>query len=112
LRSGSARDLRNRVTQRAAETGYFLNRSVGYVALIGRSVRFPWSVGSWSLTADGEQAPAKVAAIVGEIHPDVDPQSLSFVALLTDRDVAEFEEELRERGLLASDRRATAEGSE
>jgi len=84
--------------KRASKTAYFLNRALGYLALIGRNVRLPESGGVWILVADAVRAPWEVAELLGASYPGVDAHQLPFVALLTDFDVEEFEGEMQATG--------------
>jgi hypothetical protein len=84
--------------RRASKTAYFLNRSLGYLALIGRNVRLPESGGVWILVADAVRAPWEVAELLAASYPGIDAQQLPFAALLTDFDVQEFEEEMEASG--------------
>jgi len=79
--------------RRASKTAYFLNRAVGYLALIGRNVRLPDAPGVWIMVADAERAPWEVAELLVATYPGLDANRLPFVALLTDFDVDEFEHE-------------------
>ena len=88
------------MVRRVAKTGYFLNATARRLALIGRDVRFPAAVGAWIPVADAEQPPWRVTEILAATFPDLDAKSLSFIALLTDFQVDDFEEELRAAGLL------------
>jgi len=81
--------------KRASKTAYFLNRALGYLALIGRNVRLPELWGVWVLVADAERAPWEVTELLVATYPGVEANRLPFVALLTDFDVDEFEHELR-----------------
>jgi len=81
--------------RRASKTAYFLNRALGYQALIGRNVRLPEAPGVWIMVADAERAPWEVAELLVATYPGVDATHLPFVALLTDFDVDEFEHEAR-----------------
>jgi hypothetical protein len=81
--------------KRASKTAYFLNRSLGYLALIGRNVRLPELWGVWVLVADAERAPWEVTELLVATYPGIEANRLPFVALLTDFDVDEFEHELR-----------------
>jgi len=84
--------------KRASKTAYFLNRALGYLALIGRNVRLPESGGVWVLVADAVRAPWEVAELLVATYPGVDAHQLPFVALLTDFDVEEFEREMQATG--------------
>jgi len=90
------------VDKRASKTAYFLNRVLGYLALIGRNVRLPESGGVWILVADAVRAPWEVADLLGATYPGIDAQRLPFVALLTDFDVEEFEREMQATGRQAA----------
>jgi hypothetical protein len=85
---------------RASRTGYFLNRALGYLALIANDVRFPTSSGVWLPVADSDRAPWEVAELLAMAFPGEIDEQLPFIALLHDDDVREFEQELHERGLL------------
>lgn len=87
--------------RRASRTAYYLNRKLGYLALIANRVRFPASVGVWVPVADPEREPWKVVELLGLAFPGEIGERFPFIALLTDYDVGNFEDELRERGLLA-----------
>ncbi len=78
--------------KRASKTAYFLNRTIGYLALIGRNVRLPEG-GVWILVADAVHAPWEVADLLAATYPGIEAQNLRFAALLTDFDVEEFERE-------------------
>src|SRR5438132_13419233 len=89
------------MTRRASKTAYYLNRTLGYLALVGRAVRFPGSVGVWIPVADAGRAPWEVIGLLVASYPSLAADELPFVALLTDFDVEEFEQELATReGLL------------
>jgi len=87
--------------KRAFKTAYFLNRALGYLALIGRNVRLPESGGVWILVADAVRAPWEVAELLAATYPGVDAHQLPFTALLTDFDVEEFEREMQASGRAA-----------
>jgi hypothetical protein len=89
--------------RRASRTAYYLNRRLGYLALVATRVRFPDSVGVWVPVADPEREPWKVVELLGLAFPGEIGTRFPFIALLTDHDVEEFENELRGRGLLAAD---------
>ena len=88
------------MVRRVAKTGYFLNATARRLALIGRDVRFPASIGAWIPVADSEQPPWRVTEILAATFPDLDAKGLSFIALLTDVQVDDFEEERAAAGLL------------
>src|SRR6266849_3430231 len=88
----------SRMDKRASKTAYFLNRVLGYLALIGRNVRLPESGGVWILVADAVHAPWEVADLLAASYPGIDAQRLPFIALLTDFDVEEFEREMQASG--------------
>jgi hypothetical protein len=83
--------------RRASKTAYFFNRPVGYLALIAKDVRFPASDGVWFPVADVERTPGEVVRMLAAVYPSARAEQLGFIALLTDGDVADFEEELRHR---------------
>jgi hypothetical protein len=91
------------VERRASRTGYYLNRRLGYLALIANRVRFPASVGVWVPVADPEREPGKVVELLRLAFPGEIDEHFPFIALLTDYDVGNLEDELRGRGLLAVD---------
>jgi len=89
------------MARRASKTAYFLNRTLGYLALVARDVRFPRTVGVWIPVAEAVRAPWEVTALLTATYPSLAADRLSFMALLTDFDVEEFEQELAAReGLL------------
>lgn len=84
---------------RANKTAYFLNQTLGYLALIARRVRFPDMDGSWIFVADAIRAPWEATALLSAAYPRLrDAERLPFVALLTDFDVEEFESEIASSG--------------
>jgi hypothetical protein len=83
------------VERRASKTAYFFNRPLGYLALIGKDVRFPASDGVWFPVADLDRPPADVVRMLAAVYRGTSVGKTPFIALLTDADVAEFEEELR-----------------
>lgn len=83
--------------RRASKTAYFFNRLMGYLALFAKDVRFPASEGVWFPVADVERPPAEVARMLAAVYPNANAAQLPFIALLTDDDVADFEEELQQR---------------
>jgi hypothetical protein len=85
------------VERRASRTAYFFNRPLGYLALIGKDVRFPASDGVWFPVADVERPPADVARMLAAVYPSANSGRMPFIALLTEKDVVDFEEELRSR---------------
>jgi hypothetical protein len=88
--------------KRASKTAYFLNRALGYLALIGKNVRLPDGPGVWILVADAVRAPWEVADLLAATYPGIDAGQLPFTALLTDFDVEEFERELQATGRLTA----------
>jgi hypothetical protein len=72
-----------------------LNRTLGYLALIGRNVIVPRSAGVWVIVGDAVRAPWEVADLVAAAYPGIDVHRLAFIALLTDFEVEEFEAELQ-----------------
>ena len=85
--------------RRASKTAYFFNRLLGYLALIAKDVRFPDSDGVWFPVADVERPPVEVARMLAAVYPMAKAEQLPFIALLTDDDVADFEEELKGRAV-------------
>lgn len=92
----------SKMEKRASKTAYFLNRALGYLALIGRNVRLPESGGVWILVANAVRAPWEVAELLVASYPGIDAHRLPFVALLTDFDVEEFEREMQATGRAAA----------
>jgi hypothetical protein len=88
------------VVRRAPKTCYFLNRTAGYLALIGRRVRIPGSVGFWIPIADGDREPSHVVKMLAANYPDLQVEGMPLIALLSDFDVDAFEKELAARELL------------
>jgi hypothetical protein len=84
----------------AAKTCYFLNRRARYLALIGRDVRLPASIGVWIPIANPDRAPWDTIELLNATYPYLDARGLSFVALPGEGEIDEFEEDLRERNLL------------
>jgi hypothetical protein len=86
--------------KRASKTCYFLNRRARYLALIRRGVRLPASIGVWIPIANPERTARETRELLDATYPQLDAHGLSFVTLLNDFAVAEFENELRRRELL------------
>jgi len=84
----------------AAKTCYFLNRRARYLALIGREARLPAAIGVWIPIANPDRAPWETMELLATTYRYLDARGLSFVALASDFEVEEFEEELRRRDLL------------
>jgi hypothetical protein len=98
--------------RRAPRTCYYLNRKLRYLALIARDVRLPASIGVWIPIANPELAPSETMELIASAHPTVDVRQLSVITLLSAFDVDEFEDDLRQRGLLrASDGAAETDES-
>src|SRR5207248_9113892 len=89
-----------RMIRRASRTCYFLNRRARYLALIRRGVRLPTSIGVWIPIANAERASWEMAELLDASYPQLDARRLSFVRLLSDFEVGEFEKELGRRNLL------------
>jgi hypothetical protein len=87
--------------RRASKAAYYLNRAVGYLALMAQDIPFPASVGIWVPVADAQREPWKVMELLAAAFPGEVNERFPFIALLTDHDVIEFEDELCRRGLLA-----------
>jgi hypothetical protein len=83
------------MAQRARRTAYFLNRTVNRLALIAGGVRFPNTDGLWLLVADAVRAPWETVELLGLSYPEWMKANPRFVALLTDFDVGEFEQEIQ-----------------
>jgi len=83
--------------KRASKTAYFLNRALGYLALIGRNVRLPDGAGVWVLVADAERAPWEVAELLIATYLGGDSNRQPLIALLTEFDVEDIDSELRMR---------------
>jgi hypothetical protein len=83
------------VERRASKTAYFFNRLLGYLALIGKDVRFPVGEGVWFPVADVDRPPPDVARMLAAVYPSTNSGKIPFIALLTDDDVLDFEAELR-----------------
>jgi hypothetical protein len=93
-RSMGMTERAERMIRRAAKTCYFLNRRARYLALIARGVRLPATLGVWIPIADADRAPWEMTELLDATYPHLDAHSLSFVALLTDFEVDQFEGEL------------------
>ena len=89
-----------RMIKRASKTCYFLNRRARYLALIRRGVRLPTSIGVWIPIANPEHTARETIELLDATYPQLDARGLSFVTLLNDFSVGEFEKELRHRELL------------
>ena len=74
----------------APETAYYLNTASPTLALIGQGVRFP--AGQWLKIADGAALAWDVEELVRDLFPALRDVLLSFHVLLTDFDLAEFEQ--------------------
>lgn len=90
------------MSRRASRTCYFLNRRAGYLALIGSDVQLPASIGVWVPIANPDLSPRQLIELLDSIYPTLDAGGLSFVSLLTDFEVEEFERDLERRDLLRS----------
>jgi hypothetical protein len=90
------------MNRRASKPAYYLNRAVGYLALMAQDIPFPASVGIWVPVADAQREPWKVMELLAAAFPTEVNQRFPFIALLTEDDVIEFEDDLRRRGLLVS----------
>jgi len=86
--------------KRASKTCYFLNRRARYLALIRRGVRLPGSIGVWIPIANPERTARETIALLDATYPQLDAPGLTFITLLNDFAVGEFEKELRQRELL------------
>ena len=86
--------------KRASRTCYFLNRRARYLALIRRGVRLPVSIGVWIPIANPDRTARETIALLDATYPQLDAPGLTFITLLNDFAVGEFEKELRQRELL------------
>ena len=87
--------------RRASKTCYFLNRRTRHLALIGRGVRLPASVGVWIPIGSPDRSRWETTELLDANYPQLDARRLSCVSLFRDVEVDEFEQELRERNLLS-----------
>ena len=78
----------------ADETAYFLNGKLPQLALIAKNIRFP--SGNWLRVADGLLPPWEAEAFVRELFPALARASIPFIALLTELDVQQFEQDLKD----------------
>jgi hypothetical protein len=85
------------MARRAPKTAYFLNRRLNRLALIGKGVRLPETLGLWLMVADAVRAPWEMAEILAINYPEWKDAHPAFVALLTDFDVEQFESDLQRR---------------
>jgi hypothetical protein len=86
-----------RMIKRASKTCYFLNRRARYLALIRRGVRLPASIGVWIPIANPEHTERETRELLDATYPQLDAHGLSFVTLLNDFAVGEFEKDLRQQ---------------
>jgi hypothetical protein len=91
--------------KRASKTCYFLNRRARYLALIRRGVRLPTSIGVWIPIGNPDRTARETIALLDATYPQLDAPGLSFVTLLNDFAVGEFEKELRQRELARRQKR-------
>ena len=91
--------------KRASKTCYFLNRRARYLALIRRGVRLPTSIGVWIPIGNPDRTARETIALLDATYPQLDAPGLSFVTLLTDFAVGEFEKVLRQRELVRRQKR-------
>jgi hypothetical protein len=82
------------VPGKADETAYFLNGKLPQLALIAKDVRFP--PGNWLRVADGLLPPWEAEAFIRELFPALAKSPIPFIALLTELDVQQFEQELKD----------------
>lgn len=78
----------------AERTSYYLNSKLPRLAFVAKGVRFP--SGQWIWVADEFLAPWQAEDLVRELFPALEHVAIPFVALLTDFDVLEFEQEHRQ----------------
>ena len=81
--------------RRAPKTAYFLNRALNRLALIAEGIRVPATEGVWVLVADGVRAPGEITELLELSYPETMKENPRFVALLTEFDVNEFEQDLQ-----------------
>jgi hypothetical protein len=79
---------------KAEETAYYLNGRLPQLALIANGVRFP--PGKWLRVADGLLPPWEAEAFVRELFPALAKGPIPFIALLTELDVKQFEQDLKD----------------
>jgi hypothetical protein len=85
----------------AEDTAYYLNGKLPQLALIAKGIRFP--PGNWLRIADGLLPPWEAEGLVQEFFPALEKTAVPFIALLTEFDVEQFEQELKDenKGLVA-----------
>jgi hypothetical protein len=77
--------------RRASKTAYYLNRALPRLALVGRGVRLPNTIGVWIPVSCGDKKRCEVARTLSLAHPGIDAERVPYTLLLTDFDVEEFE---------------------
>ena len=80
--------------RRASKTAYYLNRALPRLALVGRGVRLPNTIGVWILVSGGDKKRCEVTRTLSLVHPTIDVERVPYALLLTDFDVEQFEEHL------------------
>ena len=80
--------------RRASKTAYYLNRALPRLALVGRGVRLPNTIGVWIPVSGGEMKRCDVARMLSLVHPGIDAERVPYMLLLTDFDVEQFEAHL------------------
>ena len=85
----------------ADETAYYLNGKLPQLALIAKDVRFP--AGNWLRIAGGLLPPWEAENLVRDFFPALANGAIPFVALLSEFDVEQYEQELKDdqKGLVA-----------
>jgi hypothetical protein len=78
----------------AEETAYYLNGKLPQLALIAKGVRFP--PGNWLRIADGVMPPWEAEALVRDFFAALANRPVPFIALLSEYDVVQFEQELKD----------------
>jgi hypothetical protein len=91
----------NAVPGSADETAYYLNGKLPQLALIAKGVRFP--PGNWLRIADGLLPPWEAENLVRDFFPALAKSAVPFIALLSEFDVEQYEQELKDdkKGLVA-----------
>ena len=80
--------------RRASKTAYYLNRALPRLALVGRGVRLPNTIGVWIPVSGGDKKRCEVARTLSLAHPGIDADRVPYTLLLTDFDVEQLEAHL------------------
>ena len=83
------------------ETAYYLNGKLPQLALIAKGVRLP--PGNWLRIAGGLLPPWEAESLVRDLFPALADGAIPFVALLSEFDVEQYEQERKDdqKGLVA-----------